>query len=347
MKKAYYISRNYKALFDASGKAKTDCEYALRNMGFKNLGFKQTNYTSSAVGTIINFFGITWALLRLPFKSTLCTQYPLNKFYTYITFIAKLKRCKVIAIVHDVRSLKGRVKNVAKELSKISNSAALIVHNPSMKQWFVDQGFKMPIHVVGIFDYINEGEAPTQNENKGAIEQHEIVYAGGLGQGKNSYLYDFDTLENPSFKVKLYGLGFNEELVSKTKTIISYQGAFPSNEIAYKIEGSFGLVWDGNSLEECSGPYGQYLRYNNPHKTSLYILCGLPIIIWDQAALSDFVVDNNIGVRVSSLKELDTILANLTDAQYQQMVANVFEVRKKLMTGGFLTTAMKGALASI
>ena len=30
----YYISRNYKSLFNAAGKAKTDCEISLQNLGF-------------------------------------------------------------------------------------------------------------------------------------------------------------------------------------------------------------------------------------------------------------------------------------------------------------------------
>ncbi len=115
----YYISRNYKSLFNAAGKAKTDCEIALQNLGFENLGFKQSSIPNSAIGTIKNFFGITLGLLRLPFKSVICTQYPNNKFRQLILFFAKFKSCKIITIVHDVRSLKGRVKDVEKELSKI------------------------------------------------------------------------------------------------------------------------------------------------------------------------------------------------------------------------------------
>jgi len=150
----YYISRNYKSLFNAAGKAKTDCEFVLQEMGFKNLGFKQSSIPNSAVGTLKNFFGISLALLRLPFKSTLCTQYPLNKFRGYVLFMAKLKKCKIITIVHDVRFLKGRTSSADKELEKIVSTDAIIVHNEAMKQWFLEQNVKIPIIVLGIFDYI-------------------------------------------------------------------------------------------------------------------------------------------------------------------------------------------------
>ncbi len=345
----YYISRNYKSLFNAAGKAKTDCEFVLNEMGFKNLGFKQSSIPNSAVGTIKNFFGITMALLRLPFKSTLCTQYPLNKFRGYVLFMAKLKRCKIITIVHDVRFLKGRTGNAAKELKKIITSDAIIVHNQAMKTWFLEQNVQIPIVVLGIFDYILNDGLPKQNDNNRGSTPYEVVYAGGFGEGKNSYIFDLDTIEKNDFRMKLYGVGFDYEKlkVPKQDSILTYLGAFPSDQIAYKIEGSFGLVWDGTSIDECSGQYGQYLKFNNPHKTSLYILCGLPIIVWDQAAISNFVIENNIGIAIASLKDLSDTLENLSVEDYLTMKKNVNQVRTKIISGGYLNNAVNQALQNI
>lgn len=347
--KGYYISRNYKSLFNAAGKAKTDCEKILSEIGFKNLGFKQSSIPNSAVGTIKNFFGISFALLRLPFKSTLCTQYPLNKFRKYVLFVAKVKRCNIITIVHDVRFLKGRTGNAEKELKKIVSSKAIIVHNESMKAWFLEQGVQIPIIVLGIFDYLlNEG-LPKQNDDRQAQKSYEVVYAGGFGEGKNSYIYDLDVLEKNNFIMNLYGIGFDDQKrkVAKEKSILSYKGAFPSDVVAYKIEGSFGLVWDGTSTEECSGQYGQYLKYNNPHKTSLYILCGLPVIVWDKAAISSFIIENEIGIAVSNLKDLSDILENLSEDQYLKMKKNVDHVRKKIISGGYLQNAIDQAFQNM
>ena len=344
--RSYYISRNYKSLFNAAGKAKTDCEWILRDMGFKNLGFKQSSIPNSAIGTIKNFFGISIALLRLPFKSTLCTQYPLNKFRNYVMFMAKLKGCKIITIVHDVRFLKGRTGNVDKDLKKIKGSDVIIVHNEAMKKWFLEQNINIPVVVLGIFDYILQKGLPTQNnENKGT-KPYEIVYAGGFGEGKNSYIYDLDTLEKNDFKMKLYGIGFDYEKLKAPKetSVLSYQGAFPSDVVAYHIEGSFGLVWDGISTEECSGQYGRYLMFNNPHKTSLYLLCGLPIIVWDKAAISTFVLENGLGIAISNLADLSDTLAGLTQEDYLAMKANVDKARTKIISGGYLKDAVNASL---
>ncbi len=345
----YFISRNYKSLFNAAGKAKTDCEAILQNMGFKNLGFKQSSIPNSAIGTIKNFFGISLALLRLPYKSTLCTQYPLNKFRGYVMFMARLKRCQVITIVHDVRFLKGRTGDASKELKKIISSNAIIVHNNAMKDWFLEQGVDIPIIVLGIFDYILNDGLPKQNNNNQGQKPYEIVYAGGFGEGKNSYIFDLDTLDQHDYKMKLYGIGFDYQKlkVPKEESILSYQGAFPSDEVAYRIEGSFGLVWDGISTEECSGQYGQYLKFNNPHKTSLYILCGLPVIVWDKAAISSFILENNLGIAVSNLKDLSNILGNLSQEDYQNMKKNIDDARTKIISGGYLNEAVNKALQSI
>ncbi len=341
----YYISRNYKSLFNAAGKAKTDCEISLQHAGFKNLGFKQSSIPSSAVGTVKNFFGITLALLRLPFNSVICTQYPNNKFRQLILFFVKLKKCKMITIVHDVRCLKGRVKDVKKELSKIICSDVIIVHNESMKQWFLDQGTTIPIVVLGIFDYVASNK-PVQNKGVIKKETYNIAYAGGFGDGKNAYIFDFDVLDNAKYNLKLYGIGFDatKRKVKEEASVIHYQGAFPSDQIAYKIEADFGLVWDGISTEACSGDLGEYLKFNNPHKTSLYLLCGLPVIVWDQAAIASFIVENNVGIAVSNLKDLNSILENLSDANYQTMKSNVLKVQEKVMKGQFVEIAVKKAL---
>lgn len=79
------------------------------------------------------------------------------------------------------------------------------------------------------------------------------------------------------------------------------------------------MVWDGTSVSTCTGDFGEYLQYNNPHKTSLYIRCQLPVIIWKQAALADFVRENGIGICVDSLEELEKILNTLSEEEYAEM----------------------------
>ena len=87
--------------------------------------------------------------------------------------------------------------------------------------------------------------------------------------------------------------------------------------------------------------FGKYLLYNNPHKTSLYLLCGLPVIVWKKAAIAKFIEKELIGITLNSLDELDALLANLKTEDYAIMISNVEKIKVKVASGHYLTQAIK------
>ena len=128
---------------------------------------------------------------------------------------------------------------------------------------------------------------------------------------------------------------------------LSYQGVFSPEEIISKISGSYGLVWGGSTVDGCSGPFGKYLGYNNPHKTSLYLLCGLPIIVWKKAAIAKFIEQEKIGITISSLEELDKVLSEITELQYKEFIKNVNKVRVQIAEGHYLSAAIEKILLEV
>lgn len=108
-------------------------------------------------------------------------------------------------------------------------------------------------------------------------------------------------------------------------------------------EGDFGLVWDGESPLTCTGAFGEYLQYNNPHKTSLYIRCHLPVIVWEKAAIAPFIRENNIGMCVDSLEHLDDILLSVTREQYAVMKENCIHISERLAFGFYTQKALEKA----
>ena len=90
------------------------------------------------------------------------------------------------------------------------------------------------------------------------------------------------------------------------------------------------IVWHGN-----------YMRYNNPHKASLYLSTGQPVIIWKKAALAEFVIKNKVGIAVDSLENLDEILDKITAEQYQLMKNNTIKLASSLRSGQFIKQAVK------
>ncbi len=340
----YYIARNYRSKFDAAGKAKMDCETILKRNGWINIGFKQTWISNAILGTTISALGITWALIRLKRKSTLCIQYPLSKFYRYVLCIARWKKCKIITIIHDSYALKDRKLSTIEEISILSKSDVLIVHNQPMKKWFIENNCNAKLIALGIFDYLHN---PSAKQIRTPIDykRYRIVFAGGIG-GKKSFIYKFDNLSGTNFKLDVYGADFNKIYVKdKNNTMITYKGKYPSNEVIDHIDGDFGLVWYGDLLDTCGGltagkATAKYLKYNNPHKLSLYLQCDMPIIIWDKAAAAEFILENKIGIAVSSLYDMDIKLAELSKEEYKQFKANVSKIKDNLSKGYYLTSVI-------
>ncbi|MBW8243275.1 beta-1,6-galactofuranosyltransferase [Muricauda oceani] len=340
----FYISRNYKFSKNAASKPKMDCESVLSQIGFKNLGFKQSNHPSSAIGAIISFLGITKGLILLPFSSTLCMQYPLSKFYTYKVALAKLKRCKIILIVHDVKTLMGKNKDVKKEMKRFNKADVLILHNEVMMKWFAENGYKGKMVPLYLFDYLlASGQSLPKMQD--SVEKN-VVFAGGLGMEKSAFLYKADELKQKDFTLKLYGNGYQKEKVG-ANSVLDYQGVFAPDEVLDKMKGNFGLVWNGNAIKECDGDFGKYIQYNNPHKTSLYLLAGLPVIVWDKAAVAKLIEEEQIGFAISSLDELSEKLNNIDAETYSKMVSNVDAIRHKITNGHFLKAAVENALEQL
>jgi len=335
-KNKFFITKNYKAQFTAAGKAKIDCERTLERIGFKNIGLPRTTLPNSIIGAILTFFSTIIGLIRLKRKSTICIQYPIKKYYNLIVKVAIIKECKVITVIHDLRSHRNKRLSTITEIKSFNRNHVIISHNEFMSKWLIENKLKSKILNLNIFDYLSVNSDKAEKK----LNKFELVFAGALGIGKNGFIYDLDAIHPKNYAINLYGVGFDKNELQKN-SIINYKGFFRADEVVNELQGSFGLVWDGQSIEECSGNFGEYLKINNPHKTSLYLRAGLPIIIWDKAALAKFITDNKVGIAISSLKDLDKILKNIDREQYQEMINNSKIISKKIGSGYYLESAIK------
>ena len=178
-----------------------------------------------------------------------------------------------------------------------------------------------------------------------APRNYSIVSAGALNRRKNTFLYEVGAYFQ-HYRFNLYGSGFEADAAAG-KERFNCMGFIPSDHLIASAKGDFGLVWDGNSLDSCSGDFGEYLQYNNPHKTSLYIRCHLPVIIWEKAALADFVRTEGIGICIDSLKNLEKILDGLSTEEYEAMRQRTITVSDRLSKGRYFTEAVSEALNRI
>ena len=281
--------------------------------------------------------------LRLPRRDFVVLQGHFVFFYrfmgyTFLRRILRLKKCRFCIVVHDLPGhLTGddfseyALPSGFVELSERSDG--VIVHNPSMLEWFAQRGVdREKLVPLGLFDYLC-----TARREPVAFSR-DVIYAGNISPDKSPFLLQLGEIS--SVRWLLYGTP------SPMYPGAQYMGSFPPDELPSHLKGGFGLVWDGDSVDTCSGGTGEYLLYNNPHKMSLYLASDLPVITWRKAATAPFVEANGVGILVDSLRELPGVLASIDEARYAELAANAAKMGAKLRSGFHTLKAVEHCLAA-
>lgn len=310
----------------------------------------------------------------IPDGATVLLQHPFH--YPQLTRERTLRGlknrgCHFISVIHDVEELRKfrdsdyyrREFAFMQELTDV-----VIAHNEVMKEFLIEKGFSADqIVVLEIFDYL-QGEvdaAKVDNAYGGSAKsepklfKRSITVAGNLDVTKCGYIGELYQVAQAGVNVNLFGPNYDAEKMqgeaeiafcadeSMTPGKLIYQGVFPADEIPSKLTEGFGLVWDGSSITGCVGDSGQYLRYNNPHKLSLYLSSGLPVVIWKDAAEASFVEQNGVGITISSLMELPAILKSMEALEYAAICERTASVGEKLRNGEYMRRAIQAAVTMI
>lgn len=283
-----------------------------------------------------------------PGGSIIVFQHPSYGRRIALKYVKKMREkngLHFIALIHDLESLRGGMAGVVSENKKTNQMGdndmlkqfdAVICHNEHMRQYMIGQGFE-PERLIklDIFDYLS-------NVNRVQPEKGEkpsIAIAGNLAKVKAGYIPKiFEKGGNKDLVVNLYGTRYEPE---KEIDNLKYHGAFPPEELASHLEGDFGLIWDGTEASTCAGNTGEYLKYNNPHKASMYLSAGMPVIVWKQAAIADFVLENRLGIAVDDLYSLDEVISNISKEEYQSYVENAKKIADRLKKGYYTLSAIR------
>ena len=346
--KRYQVLYNYIETNRAGSKAPRDIISIAEKCGYIPLYITCNTKKTGLLYKIIRQIGFLrcWIsnLVKVESGSIILLQYPIYQKELVRNFILqsakKLKHIKIISLVHDVDQLRYKSNNNSKEFkAMLQHSDVIIVHNAKMLQWFAEQNVEEKKLVnLQIFDYLSDNANVEYPKFKRAI-----IIAGNLDICKATYLSELSRIKN--IEIHLYGPNYNENNYKNNN--LYYHGSFPSDEIPHKLKEGFGLVWDGTSIEECTGLMGQYLKYNNPHKLSLFLVSGLPVVIWRQAAEADFVRKNGLGICVDSLLDLESALSNICEEEYKEMAAHVAIVGNSLKAGAYTQKALEEACRRI
>ena len=338
------------AKYNAGSKARTDAAAILTRLGFTPVEMTPHDEARASAGKLGKYLGHRraardWkrAISQMGEGDVAVIQLPLINHTIYIEkafAAAKARGLRVIGLIHDLEELRAQLdadggaaaaRFVREGEAQRLVSDILIAHGEPMSDFMTD-ALGVPgdrIVRLEIFDYLLD-------ETVEAPGGDEVVIAGNLKREKAGYVYELP--ERPEFA--LYGAGYEE---GASRRNVTWQGTFAPDSPG-RLSGAWGLVWDGPSADGCKGVYGEYLRFNAPHKASLYLACGLPVIIWKEAALADFVSKNGVGITVGSLGEIAGAIDAVGAEDYARMKRAAAAVGEGLRSGVRLTAALNEAL---
>lgn len=321
----YVVDYKIKMTNNAAVKPRTDIIHILKKQGWNSIYMYDLhkNTILRHVDLVIKII----KLFRLKKDDIVLLQWPFQLLFPFRNVeVENLMKCKKVLLIHDVESLRKQ-ENDYPEISNFNKYDLIVTHTENFKSWLISNGVIKPILVIQIFDYVLKDREFIFH--LADITKYRVVFSGNLSKVKSGFLYS--NIKPVNYTLELYGNGYTLENTSS----VHHNGSYEPDEVVYRIEGDFGLVWDGNSIETCSGSYGNYLKYNCPYKLSMYIAAGLPVIIWSGAAMADFVNESGIGFVVNSLNEIDKKLLCLDKGIYNDMVNNVQIIRKDIIRGKY------------
>lgn len=178
----------------------------------------------------------------------------------------------------------------------------------------------------------------SDNDKRHSIRKrtNSICYGGNLSWEQSGFIYELRQLKYLNFNI--YGINLPRKFVEHN---VHYKGSFSAEKCIIMLQGSWGLVWQGTTLNGDNDNRSAYYKYVCPHKFSMYMLSGLPVIVKSDSAMADFVREHNCGICVSTLYELEQEIKNVSDESYALYAKNALEVGNEMRQGKFLKTALE------
>ncbi|WP_404352058.1 hypothetical protein [Caproicibacterium sp. XB2] len=326
--KNYFIALNPSHENTAWSKAAEDVEFFLSQMGFHPIPVQRF---------LAGMESCLAETLPADEDGILLLQYPKILFedFNFDWFLHCMRvhfpQYRLVALIHDLDSIRfgdffttGRIA----EISTLNQFDFLIAVNDSMKTVLERHGALPRIYSMSLFDYtLKSGCRRVRHKTP------TIAFAGNLKY--EAFLYQLDKIDWKGTVLHLYGPNLNTQKW-KPSAGCRFCGEFPPDELPDAVTDSFGLCWEGNSLDGCHGKIAEYLKYTNSHKTSFYLALGLPVILCEQMPTAAFIKRKHAGIVISSLHELPDAVNSLSEEDYQGLHKNCLRLSHKLRHGCFL-----------
>ena len=304
-------------LENAISKAPADITAILAGNGYKKIYVKTSggNHLQQICSVVFSSLKLLAASKK---GSKVICQYPIyskkgSVAFRLISRLLQAKKAKVIALVHDLQFVRSGIEK-EQEMKDLKQFDALIVHSERMSSLLKESGYFKPCAILGLFDYLTV----KTHERSRSLSQ-TISFAGNLS--KSGFIRHLEELTKGS-QVRFILYGRNDENHSFGNGI-DYGGLFHPDDVS-SLEGSWGLVWDGPSIEELTGEAGLYQ----------------PLIVSAQAAIAKIVVEDKLGITIDSLSDIEKRISSLSEEDYAELLHHVTAYAERLKSGSNLLNAL-------
>ncbi|MCG7858504.1 hypothetical protein MD537_16095 [Flavihumibacter sediminis] len=324
----YFLHTYHSIRFMHGGVGNTDAEKILLADGYLPVRLPESH---SLLGTFRRWLAMKRILRKISPGSLVVCQFPLYpRMYQLMISQLREKDIDIILLVADIDGLKdGNPSLLIKELKQMASFNYFVAHNNAMMKYLSHQLPAAKFVQWGPFDFLTKPRfVPRKISN-------EICFAGNLGKSK--FLDELDHL--PQLYFHTYGPDPSKFL--KAAGNCKWYGVFDPYELPAMIQGSFGLIWDGDSIHQASGSLGDYMQYINHHKLSLYILAGMPVLAPVFAGSAAYIRENGIGWLINSLDEIPGLISALTEDDYQRAISNMRNMANEISEGNHLRSALR------
>ncbi|HEX6427008.1 MAG TPA: hypothetical protein VF008_04950 [Niastella sp.] len=327
--KKYFIQEHLHREVFHGGIGNVDAEKIFIAKGYQPIEFPGT-YDFSIRSKWKRLLYFIRLFFRINSGDLLVFQFPLYaKIHQLLITLLRIKGVQIICLILDIDGLRnGNAAILEKEKKAFRRLRLFIVHNERMQEWLQPIVPKAIIAQLQFFDFL-----ATPLYQPRSKDTH-IVIAGDLQ--KTAFIQKLGQLPQLSFSI--YGAGYIENNAFPENA--TYNGVFPPYELVHHLQGSFGLVWYGPDIDSFAGNYGSYLTIITPHKLSLFIMAGIPVIVPATSASAILVKQYGIGFTIDRLSDIGQVIENVSDSAYQKMVDNTRPLAVQLSQGHFLKRAL-------
>lgn len=257
--------------------------------------------------------------------------------YDFIDHLLGLENVKKVAVIIDVPTWMNSIDDDGYDatddpwLERLKKFDLLIVANKNEARHLRQDGVDVPMISIEIGDYLYQGQLRPKKFQK------KLYYVTGRDVLDLNY--------HAATPINLFSAVAKQPATENPS--LTWHGHQPSDAIMATLDGGFGIVTTDNIVERFAKVWQYYTQFNNPTKLSFYLAAGLPVITMSRTPHAALIQDRHLGLVVDDLDQIDRVLANLKQSDYQEMLNAIVPWQQAITSGFFVQRALMAAIQTL